>query len=89
MNSIKGRELLEIYGEQLRLHPVSRKRVQLSHSNLCKPSTYGHLRLDAMEQYRNHGIKGIERRYKRIFLYNNMILAIQKLTNSIRELRHR
>ena len=89
VNSIKGRELLEIYGEQLRLHPVSRKRVQLSHSNLCKPSTYGHLRLDAMEQYRNHGIKGIERRYKRIFLYNNMILAIQKLANFIRELRHR
>lgn len=89
VNSIKGQELLKVYGKQLRLHPVSRKRVQLSHSNLCKPSTYGRLRLDAKEQYINHGIKGIEKRYKRIFLYNNMISAIQKSAKVIRSIRHK
>lgn len=86
VNSIKGQELLKTYGNQLRLHPVSRKRVQLSHSNLCKPSTYGRLRLDAKEQYQKHGFKGIEKRYKSIFLYNNMILRIQKLAKAIRHL---
>lgn len=86
VNSIKGQELLNTYGDQLRLHPVSRKRVQLSHSNLCKPSTYGRLRLDAKEQYQKHGFKGIEKRYKSIFLYNNMILRIQKLAKAIRHL---
>lgn len=89
VNSIKGQELLKVYGKQLRLHPVSRKRVQLSHSNLCKPSTYGRLRLDAKEQYINHGIKGIEKRYKRIFLYNNIISAIQKSGKVIRSIRHK
>ncbi len=89
VNSIKGQELLNTYGDQLRLHPVSRKRVQLSHSNLCKPSTYGRLRLDAKEQYQKHGFKGIEKRYKSIFLYNNMILRIQKLAKAIRHLRCR
>ena len=89
VNSIKGQELLKVYGKQLRLYPVSRKRVQLSHSNLCKPSTYGRLRLDAKEQYINHGIKGIEKRYKRIFLYNNVISAIQKSAKVIRSIRHK
>ena len=89
VNSIKGQELLKAYGDQLMLHPVSRKRVQLSHSNLCKPSTYGRLRLDAEEQYKDHGIKGVERLYRRIFLYNNMISAIQRLAKAIHNLRHR
>lgn len=89
VNSIKGQELLKTYGNQLRLHPVSRKRVQLSHSNLCKPSTYGRLRLDVKERYKKHGIKGIENRYKRIFLYNNMISTILKLAKAIHNLRHR
>lgn len=89
VNSIKGQELLNAYGEQLKLHPVSRKRVQLSHSNLCKPSTYGRLRLDVKERYKKHGIKGIENRYKRIFLYNNMISTILKLAKAIHNLRHR
>lgn len=89
VNSVKGQELLKAYGNQLRLHPVSRKRVQLSHSNLCKPSTYGRLRLDAKEQYKKHGIKGIEKRYKSIFLYNNMISTTRKLAKAIRNLRHR
>lgn len=78
VNSIKGQELLKAYGNQLRLHPVSRKRVQLSHSNLCKPSTYGRLRLDAKEQYKTNGIRGVEKKYKRIFLYNNAISKVQK-----------
>lgn len=89
VNSIKGQELLNTYGDQLRLHPVSRKRVQLSHSNLCKPSTYGRLRLDAKEQYQKHGFKGIEKRYKSIFLYNNTISTIQKIAKAIRNLKHR
>ena len=89
VNSIKGQELLNAYGEQLKLHPVSRKRVQLSHSNLCKPSTYGRLRLDVKELYKKNGIKGIENRYKRIFLYNNMISGIQRLAKAIQNLRHR
>lgn len=89
VNSIKGQELLKAYGNQLRVHPVSRKRVQLSHSNLCKPSTYGRLRLDAKELYKKRGIKGIEKRYKRIFLYNNTISTIQKIAKSIRNLKHR
>lgn len=89
VNSIKGQELMKAYGDQLKLHPVSRKRVQLSHSNLCKPSTYGRLRLDAKEQYKNYGIKGIEKRYKRIFLYNNMISATQRLARVIHNLRYR
>ena len=89
VNSIKGQELLKAYGDQLMLHPDSRKRVQLSHSNLCKPSTYGRLRLDAEEQYKDHGIKGVERLYRRIFLYNNMISAIQRLAKAIHNLRHR
>ncbi|MBQ8905070.1 MAG: polysaccharide pyruvyl transferase family protein [Ruminococcus sp.] len=89
VNSIKGQELLKTYGNQLMLHPVSRKRVQLSHSNLCKPSTYGRLRLDAKELYKKRGIKGIEKRYKRIFLYNNTISTIQKIAKAIRNLKHR
>lgn len=89
VNSIKGQELLKTYGNQLRMSPVSRKRIQLSHSNLCKPSTYGRLRLDAKEQYINCGIKGIEKRYKKIFLYNNMISVIQKLAKAVRNLRRR
>ena len=89
VNSIKGQDLLKVYGNQLKLHPVSRKRVQLSHSNLCKPSTYGRLRLDAEDQYKNHGIKGVERLYRRIFLYNNTISAIQRLAKTIHNLRHR
>ena len=89
VNSIKGQELLKAYGNQLMLHPVSRKRVQLSHSNLYKPSTYGRLRLDAEEQYKDHGFKGVERLYRRIFLYNNMISAIQRLAKAIHNLRHR
>lgn len=89
VNSIKGQELLNAYGEQLKLHPVSRKRVQLSHSNLCKPSTYGRLRLDVKELYKKNGIKGVENRYKRIFLYNNMISGIQRLAKAIQNLRHR
>lgn len=89
VNSIKGQELLKTYGNQLRMYPVSRKRIQLSHSNLCKPSTYGRLRLDAKEQYQRHGFKGIEKRYKSIFLYNNMILRIKKLAKVIRHLRCR
>lgn len=89
VNSIKGQELLKTYGNQLMLHPVSRKRVQLSHSNLCKPSTYGRLRLDAKELYKKRGIKGIEKRYKRIFLYNNTISTIQKIAKAILNLKHR
>lgn len=89
VNSIKGQELLKTYGNQLRMSPVSRKRIQLSHSNLCKPSTCGRLRLDAKEQYINCGIKGIEKRYKKIFLYNNMISVIQKLAKAVRNLRRR
>lgn len=89
VNSTKGQELLKTYGNQLSLYPVSRKRIQLSHSNLCKPSTYGRLRLDAKEQYINCGIKGIEKRYTKIFLYNNMISVIQKLAKAVRKLRRR
>ena len=89
VNSNKGQELLKAYGNQLRLHPVSRERVQLSHSNLCKPSTYGRLRIDVKEQYKKHGINGIERQYSRIFLYNNMLSAIQRLSKSIHNLKHR
>lgn len=89
VNSVKGQELLKTYGNQLMLHPVSRKRIQLSHSNLCKPSTYGRLRLDAEEQYKKHGIKGIEKRYKKIFLYNNMISMTQKLAKVIHNRRYR
>ena len=88
VNSDKGQELLKAYGNQLKLHSVSRKRVQLSHSNLCKPSTYGRLRLDAKEQYKKNGIKGIEKRYKRIFLYNSTISTVQKLTKLVRNIKH-
>lgn len=89
VNSIKGQELLKAYGNQLRLRPVSRKRIQLSHSNLCKPSTYGRLQLDVRARYINQGIKGIEKRYKRVFLYNSMVSTIQKLKKTVRNLRRR
>lgn len=87
VNSIKGHELLKVYGKQLRMHPVSRKRVQLSHSNLCKPSTYGRLRLDVKEQYKANGIKGIEKRYKRIFLYNAIISMATKVVEKVTNIR--
>ena len=87
VNSVKGYELLNVYGKQLRMHPVSRKRVQLSHSNLCKPSTYGRLRLDVKEQYKANGIKGIEKRYKRIFLYNAIISMATKVVEKVTNIR--
>ena len=87
VNSIKGHELLKVYGKQLRMHPISRKRVQLSHSNLCKPSTYGRLRLDAKEQYKANGIKGIEKRYKIIFLYNAIISIAMKVVEKVTNIR--
>lgn len=88
-NSVKGYELLNVYGKQLRMHPVSRKRVQLSHSNLCKPSTYGRLRLDVKEQYKANGIKGIEKRYKRIFLYNAIISMATKVVEKVTNIRRK
>lgn len=89
VNSVKGYELLNVYGKQLRMHPVSRKRVQLSHSNLCKPSTYGRLRLDVKEQYKANGIKGIEKRYKRIFLYNAIISMATKVVEKVTNIRRK
>ena len=89
VNSIKGHELLKVYGKQLRMYPISRKRVQLSHSNLCKPSTYGHLRLDVKEQYKANGIKGIEKRYKRIFLYNAIISMAIKVVKKVTNIRRK
>lgn len=89
VNSIKGHELLKVYGKQLRMYPISRKRVQLSHSNLCKPSTYGRLRLDVKEQYKANGIKGIEKRYKRIFLYNAIISMAIKVVKKVTNIRRK
>lgn len=89
VNSVKGHELLKDYGNELRMYPISRKRVQLSHSNLCKPSTYGRLRLDAKERYKANGIKGIEKRYKRIFLYNAIISMTMKAVKKVTNIRHK
>ena len=89
VNSVKGHELLKDYGNELRMYPISRKRVQLSHSNLCKPSTYGRLRLDAKERYKANGIKGIEKRYKRIFLYNAIISMTMKVVKKVTNIRHK
>ena len=81
--------MLKDYGNELRMYPISRKRVQLSHSNLCKPSTYGRLRLDAKERYKANGIKGIEKRYKRIFLYNAIISMTMKVVKKVTNIRHK
>ena len=51
--------------------------------------TNGEVRVISEEQYKKHGIKGIEKRYKKIFLYNNMISMTQKLAKVIHNRRYR
>ena len=77
----KGKRLLEEYGEKLFTYPVECKRVQLSHRNLCKPSRFTRLRLNAIDSYSKSGICGVEKMHKRIFIIRKARTIVQEIIN--------
>lgn len=88
INSRKGQRLISEFGNKLFLHPVSRKRVQLSHSNLCKPSSYTHVRLQMKSEYAENGIRGVERKYKSIFRFRKLLSVTKKSLGFIKRAKH-
>ncbi|MCM1230370.1 MAG: polysaccharide pyruvyl transferase family protein [Ruminococcus flavefaciens] len=87
INTEKGQKLISEFGNKLFLYPVSRKRVQLSHSNLCKPSSYTHVRLKMKREYAENGINGIERKYKSIFRFRKLLSATKKSLGFIKKVK--
>lgn len=89
INSEKGRKLLSEFGEKLFIYPVQRERVQLSHSNLCKPSSYTHIRLKMRKTYEKHGIRGIERKYKNVFRIKKILRSTKTSLNAVIKMKRR
>lgn len=83
VNSERGKALLSEYGMQLFLYEVSRQRVQLSHSNLCKPSSYSTNRLILRDAFEKNGQRGIDRKYKGIFLKKKILRNGKKIISSV------
>lgn len=73
-NTAKGRQLLCMISEDVQLYEVEVERVQVSHSNLCKPSVYGLMRGKLFAIYEKNGFDGIESYYS----YRDKMLAIPK-----------
>ncbi|MCM1006889.1 MAG: polysaccharide pyruvyl transferase family protein [Ruminococcus flavefaciens] len=89
INSQKGQKLISEFGNKLFLYPVSRKRVQLSHSNLCKPSSYTHVRSKMKREYAENGISGVERKYKSIFRFRKLLSATKRSLGFIKKAKRR
>lgn len=89
INSRQGQKLISEFGDKLFLYPVSRKRVQLSHSNLCKPSSYTHIRSKMKKEYAESGIRGIERKYKSIFRFRKLLSATKRSLGFIKKVKRR
>lgn len=79
VRSPKGRQLINQFGNELFVHPIDLKRVQLSHSNLCKPSNYTRIRFDALYAYKEKGYHGVEKIYKAMIRKKKLLNSIKRL----------
>ncbi len=83
VRSENGKKLLNLFGNRLFLYPVDTKRVQLSHSNLCKPSNYSHVRYDVLRKYYKNGYAGVEKMYGRIFSLRKFQVKMTEILKKI------
>ena len=65
VRSSKGKELLDMCGNGLKLIPVEAEKVQASHGNLRKPSQYSSLRKSFFNTLRRSGFAGVEGYFRR------------------------
>jgi len=79
VRSNKGAQLISDFGNDLFLHQVDLKRVQLSHSNLCKPSKHTHIRFNVIDAYKKKGYFGVEKMYKSITIEKKILNSIKKI----------
>lgn len=65
VHNTKGQQLIESFGKELNLIEVSTRKVQMAHRQLCSPSSYSHIRINAMEAYKHGGYSYVDHLIRR------------------------